>query len=244
MNVILRLCSAIALMLCASVPAYSSLRAQGLEVSPVNVQFAPGQKATTLTVTNHNPDKVSFQVRGFSWHQDAKGDDVLTQTDVLMFSPPIATVQPGASQVVRLVFRQASQVGEGTYRIVFDQLPQPNEPGVIHILIRLSIPVFAEPASRVVPDVGWRIVREAGRWWLVATNAGTRHLTVSKMKLEAPGGHELQVEVNSPPHILAGATRRWPIDAKAALSANEVVRLTADADIGSVDQRISIDAGR
>jgi fimbrial chaperone protein len=196
-----------------------------------------------LTVTNRNPDKVSFQVRGFSWQQDAQGDDVLAPTDALMSSPPIATVQPGASQVVRLVLRQPPQGREGTYRVIFDQLPTPSEPGMIHVLIRLSIPVFAEPASRVVPDVTWRISNDAGRWWLVATNHGTRHLTVSKMKLVAPDGQELPVEVKAPPHILAGATRRWPIQAKAGLSPNEVAHLTADADVGAIDQRITVDTG-
>jgi fimbrial chaperone protein len=239
----MRLCSAAMLLVCASVPAYSSARAQGIEVVPVNVQLAPGQQAATLTVTNRNHDKVSFQVRGFRWQQDGQGNDTLAPTDALMSSPPIATVQPGASQVVRLVLRQPPQGGEATYRVVFDQLPSPNEPGMIHVLIRLSIPVFAEPASRVAPDVHWRIANDADRWWLIATNAGTRHLTVSKMKLEGSGGRELQVEVNSPPHILAGATRRWPIEAKSGLSPNEVVHLTAEADFGSIDQRITIDTG-
>lgn len=243
MNALVRLCSAAALFLCTTVVAYTSAQAQGIEVSPVNVQLVPGQMATTLTVTNHNTRKVSFQIRGFSWQLDGPDKDVLAPTDDLLASPPIATVQPGASQVVRLVLRKAAQGGEGTYRIIFDQLPPPDEPGVIHVLVRISIPVFAEPEAPIAPKVNWEIANADGRWWLIATNGGTRHLSVSKIKLEALGGHELQVQVNSPPHILAGATRRWLIQADAKLTPNEVVHLTADADVGVVDQRITIDAG-
>jgi len=81
MNALMRLCSAAILLVCASVPAYSSARAQGIEVVPVNVQLAPGQQAATLTVTNRNPDKVSFQVRGFRWQQDGQGNVWAIYTD-------------------------------------------------------------------------------------------------------------------------------------------------------------------
>jgi fimbrial chaperone protein len=243
MNAFVRLCSLAALFLCASAPAYEAVSAQGIEVAPINVQFAPGQLATTLTVTNRKAEKIAFQVRGFAWQQDGEGNDVLTPTDALLSSPPIATVQAGASQVVRLVLRKPPQGREETYRIVFDQLPPPAEAGVVHVLVRLSIPVFAEPSAQIVPGVHWRIANQGGRWWLVATNQGTRHLTVSKLKLMAPDGKTLEIEVNSPPHILAGATRRWPLQADAAISPNEVLRLTGSADVGAIDQRITIDAG-
>ncbi|MGZ3172056.1 MAG: fimbrial biogenesis chaperone [Croceibacterium sp.] len=243
MNALARLCCVAALLVCASLPAYDAASAQGIEVAPVNVQLAPGQQATTLTVTNHKAEKIAFQVRGFAWQQDADGNDVLTPTDVLLSSPPIATVQAGGSQVVRLVLRQPPQGREATYRIVFDQLPPPSEPGVIHVLVRLSIPVFAEPQVKVTPAVHWRVANQGGRWWLIAVNGGTRHLSVSKLKLVAPDGKELEVDINSPPHILAGATRRWPIQATAAISPNEVLRLTGSADVGAIDERISIDAG-
>src|SRR5512139_358474 len=143
-----------------SVPA----RAQGIEVTPANIEMAPGQTAAALTVVNRNDRKISFQIRGFSWQQDKAGNDILTPSTEILSSPPLATIQPGAIQVVRLVLRHPPQGREGTYRILFDQLPPPAVAGVVHVLLRISIPVFAEPGEvRIAPRVRWRITRDAGR---------------------------------------------------------------------------------
>jgi fimbrial chaperone protein len=199
---------------------------QGIEVAPTNILLAPGRTAASLTVTNHDDHRISFQIRGFSWRQHGGEGDSLEPTDALVSSPPIATIQPGASQTVRLVLREAPQSTEQTYRILFDQLPPPSEAGVVHILIRLSIPVFAEPQARVAP-----------------VNDGSRHLSVHDLKIRDSGGHVFPVEIKSPPHILAGASRRWHILAKGPLAPNQPLRLTASADVGAIDERISPDAG-
>jgi fimbrial chaperone protein len=120
MNRIARICTAFALVLQAGLLACSPARAQGLEVTPTNVLLAPGQTAAALTVANHADRKVSFQIRGFAWRQDGQGNDVLDPSDALLASPPIATIEPGTSQVVRLILRQPPQGQEATYRILFD----------------------------------------------------------------------------------------------------------------------------
>jgi fimbrial chaperone protein len=240
---IARICTAFLVALQAALLACSPAYAQGLEVTPTNVLLAPGQTAAALTVVNHEDHKVAFQIRGFAWRQDGQGNDVLEPSDAILASPPIATIEPGGSQVVRLILRQPTQGQEATYRILFDQLPPPHEAGVVRILLRLSIPVFTEPQTQVTPRLHWRIAKEEGRWWLIATNDGTRHLTLGNLKLVGPDQRALQVDVGSPPHILAGATRRWPIEATGTLSPKDVVRLTATADVGTIDERISPDSG-
>jgi fimbrial chaperone protein len=242
MNGFARLCSAAAAVACLSMVAWAPAGAEGLEVAPTNIQLAPGQSAVALTITNRNDRKVSFQIRGFSWGQQGAEEDSLTPTDAILASPPIATIEPGATQVVRLVLKHPPEDHEEAYRILFDQLPPPDEAGVVHLLIRISIPVFAEPPTRVAPRVHWRIAQAGGRSWLVATNDGTRHLTVHDIKLQSADGHALGVEIKSPPHILAGASRRWLIVTKDLLAPNQVVRLTAGADSGAIDERVSPDS--
>jgi len=68
-----RICTLFVLAMQCAWLACSPARAQGLEVTPTNVVFGPGQTAATLTVTNRGDQKVSFQIRGFSWLQDAQG---------------------------------------------------------------------------------------------------------------------------------------------------------------------------
>jgi fimbrial chaperone protein len=224
--------------------AATAASAQGIGVTPTNVLLAPGQDAAALRVTNHGDRKISFQIRGYSWRQSgAEGEDVLDPTADLVSSPPIATIQPGATQVVRLVLRHSAGPAEKTYRIIFDQLPSANPSEEVHFLIRLSIPVFAQPEAKVAPLVHWRIINEAGQAWLSAVNQGNRHLTVHDMKIQDEAGNVLQLDIRSPPHILAGASRRWRIVTNAPLARDKAVRLTAGADLGTIDERIVPDAG-
>lgn len=242
MNPIARFCTLFVLAMQCAWLACSPARAQGLEVTPTNVVLAPGQTAATLTVTNRDDRKVSFQIRGFTWRQDSQGNDVLEPSADLLASPPIASIDAGATQVVRLILRLPPQGQEGTYRILFDQLPPPHEASVVRILLRLSIPVFAEPQTQVTPQLHWRVAHDDGGWWLIAFNSGSRHISLGNLKVFAPDGQELHVAVGSPPHILAGATKRWPIVATAALTPNEAVRITATADVGTIDERVSVDS--
>ena len=147
--------------------------AQGITVAPVNVQMGPGQKATVLTVVNQGDRETSFQIRAFGWQQNQAGDDQLAPTDELLASPPLATVAPGATQIVRLVLRRPPQTREATYRIFFDQLTPPGEAGRVHVALRLSIPVFAEPTDRLDAgcamadrEPGWAVLARRREQWL------------------------------------------------------------------------------
>jgi fimbrial chaperone protein len=190
-----------ALVLLGLLAICGAVRAQGIMVSPVNIEMAPGQMAAVLTVSNQSDHEIAFQIRAFAWQQSRTGDDQLTATDELQASPPIATIAAGASQVARLVLRRPPQGREVTYRILLDELSPPAEAGRVHIALRLSIPVFVEPAGRVNPLVQWRITSQGGQAWLLAANDGTRHQTVRDLALRTTDGRALQVEVKAPPHL-------------------------------------------
>ena len=214
-------CRAAAIFLFICLAARGAL-AQGIGVSPTNVLLAPGQQAASLSVTNHSDHKISFQIRGYSWRQTgADKQDALDPTADFVSSPPIATIQPGASQIVRIVLRQPAGPAEKTYRIILDQLPSPGPSEQVNVLVRLSIPVFAEPETKVAPRVHWRITNEAGQAWLTAVNQGNRHLTVHDMRIHDEAGRVLQLDMRSPPHILAGASRRWRIITNAPLGSGQ-----------------------
>ncbi len=82
---------------------------QALTVLPVHVQIPQGQKAATLSVTNAGSAETSIQIRAYAWSQP-NGDDQLTSTDAVVVSPPIATIAPGATQIIRLVLRRTPEV--------------------------------------------------------------------------------------------------------------------------------------
>jgi fimbrial chaperone protein len=225
---------------CITFLSGGTVSAQSLTVLPVTIQMAPTQMATALTVINQGDSETGVQVRTFAWNQP-DGKDQLTSSDEVLASPPLATIAPGVTQVVRLVLRRPPQGHEETYRILLDQIPPPPAPGTVRVALRLSIPIFAEPATRVVPHVLYHIERDAGQAYLVALNDGGRHETIRDVTLTTHEGSGLKIEANASPYVLAGATHRWRIVTQVPLPApGGTVRLTARADTGLLDEQVSV----
>jgi fimbrial chaperone protein len=225
-----------AVILLLAVPAAS---AQALAVLPVNVFFSPGQKASSLTVTNVGSSETAIQIRAYAWSQK-DGDDQLTDSDAVVLSPPLATIAPGASQVIRLILRQLPQGREATYRILIDQIPPPAEPGIVHMVLRMSIPIFAQPPTRAVPHVPFHLEIDAGKLVLVGINDGLSHGVIHDIVLSTNDGRKLKEESSASPYILAGATRRWPIAAQGSLpQPSETLQLIAHSDTGVIQQQVS-----
>lgn len=230
---------ALAWIVCVMMASLAA-RAQSLAVLPVNVSLAPGQSAATLTVTNHGNSETAIQIRGYAWNQP-DGEDQLVASDALVVSPPLATIAPGGTQVVRLILRQAPQGREATYRILLDQIPPPAEAGVVHVVLRLSIPIFAQPTTRVFPDVQFHIETEGGQVFLVGTNYGSRHEAIRDIALLTSGGAKLKADAGASPYALAGATRRWHIAMPGPLPLpSDTLRLTAHADAGAIEEQVRV----
>lgn len=220
--------SAIAAALCLSSAAF----AQSLAVNPINVQMAPGQMATLLTVINQSDVKTAVQIRAFAWSQK-DGLDQLTPSDDVLASPPLAEIAPGGTQIIRLVLRKPVVGHEDTYRILLDQIPPAALPGVVRVALRMSLPVFAQPVTRVAPKLAFHIERGAGGSYLVALNAGGRHDAVRDLTLSTATGTALKLEDTQLPYVLAGSTRRWKIVPDAAFAgATGPLRITASTDTG------------
>jgi fimbrial chaperone protein len=220
--------------------AVAAAGAQSLAVMPVNVLMAPGQNAATLTVTNHGKSDTAIQIRGYAWNQP-DGSDQLDPSTALVVSPPIATIAAGATQVVRLILRQPPQGREATYRILVDQIPPPAEPGVVHIVLRLSIPIFAQPASRAAAHVQFHLETDAGQLYLVGVNDGLRHEAIRDIALSTSDRAKLKADSSASPYILAGVTRRWRIALQGSLPLpSETLRLTAQADSGAIEEQVRV----
>ncbi len=217
-------------------------RAQSLTVLPVNVVMTSSQMATSLTVINQGTSETSVQLRAFTWKQTNGAEELAPTTDVQL-SPPIVTIAPGATQVVRLVLRRAAKGSESTYRILLDQIPPAAEAGMVRIALRLSIPVFVAPAGRAVAKTTYRVENKDGVATLVAVNTGTRHDTLRDVTLNSGAGSDLKAAANASPYILAGATRSWPIAAGttgALPLPGARLQMSAVADAGLVSQSLTV----
>src|SRR3990170_3108661 len=70
-------------------------------VNPVNITLPAGRQAASLTLTNSDAAPVSVLVQTYAWTQ-VDGVDVHTPTDNIIASPPIFTIAPGKTQLVRI----------------------------------------------------------------------------------------------------------------------------------------------
>ncbi|WP_348264702.1 fimbria/pilus periplasmic chaperone [Telmatobacter sp. DSM 110680] len=216
--------------------------AQVLSVQPVNIFLAPGQSATTLTVTNQGASKTAVQIRAYAWSQHGD-DDKLAASEQVVVSPPIAMIDPGSSQVVRLILRlpPLGNDPEATYRILVDQIPPPAEPGIVHVVLRLSIPIFALPPTRTFPNVQFHVEVNAGQIYLTGMNTGLRHESIREIELSTQDGRKFKSAPGLSPYILAGVTRRWNIIAQGSLpQPGEILHLTAQGIAGAIEEQVRV----
>jgi fimbrial chaperone protein len=235
LTVAARFAAAVALLF-----GFSSARAQSLSVLPVNVFLQPGERAASLSLTNSGAKPTSIQVRAYDWSQK-DNEDQLTPSQVVVASPPLVTIAPASTQVVRLILRQTPQSGEATYRIILDQIPGPGEPGVVQMVLRLSIPVFAAPETKAAAKVQFHIEGDQEKLFLVGVNTGASHEAIRDVVVTTSGGRRLEPMANVSPYLLAGATRRWELDAQGyAPQPGESLKLTAHGVAGAIDEQVAV----
>jgi fimbrial chaperone protein len=217
---------------------------QSLSVSPVNVSLAAGVKNATLMIVNHAEEETSVQIRIFTWSQKDDGDQ-LSETPMVVVSPPIASIAPGGSQVVRILLRQPPQNREATYRILVDQIPNAAKAGGVRMVLRMSIPVFVLPAARAVSHLQFHLERDGDKVFLVCLNDGLRHDLLRDIALTAADGRKFKIAPGTPPYILSGVTHRWPIQVDGTLpKPGEVLHLTSSTDFGSIGQDVQLVTAR
>jgi fimbrial chaperone protein len=205
-----------ALMLATSaltVPAAAST----VVIWPVDPTLKPGEQSTALWLENKGDKPVTLQVRSFDWGQ-RDGQDQLNPQDDVVASPPIATVEPGKRQLVR-VFRRAATApdtaAERSYRLIVDELPQAPQTGGgeasagLAVQMRYSIPLFvygtdvATLAPRLVPSYR----ASAGEQAIEIRNAGSIHARLTDLRI-GTGGQQRMVKAGLAGYVLPGATLR------------------------------------
>jgi fimbrial chaperone protein len=216
--------------------------AQNLSVLPVNVFLQAGDRTTTLSVTNSGKKPTSIQVRAYDWSQK-NDEDQLTPSNVVVVSPPLVTIAPGSTQVIRLILRQTPKSSEATYRIVLDQIPGPGEPGVVQMVLRFSIPVFVMPPAKAAPQLQLHVERQDGKLYLVGVNNGQSHDVLRDMAVTTSAGLKMNANPRVSPYLLAGVTRRWELDAQGYVpQPGESLKLTAHGVAGAIDEQVGFTA--
>ncbi|MBS0480731.1 MAG: molecular chaperone [Proteobacteria bacterium] len=219
----------------ASAPARPLTASRGafISISPLRVELDGPAAAQTVRLSNSGSIPVVVQTRIFAWKQDSSGDQY-AQSNVVIASPAIATIQPGQTQIVRLMRTGAVGNREQTFRISIDQLPDANAPESTAAATRLRflLPLFVDRAAAQPARLDWSLTQGGLR----LVNNGGRTARIASIKILDASGKELPLENNSLRYVQAGNAAIWPLPGGCASGAT---RLVADVDEAAIDALLS-----
>jgi fimbrial chaperone protein len=212
-------------------------------VSPVRVSLSAAQRVQALKVRNDGIEPAVVQLEVVGWSQLEGGDAYAPTADVLA-TPPIFTIAPGATQLVRVGLRRVPDgQRELTYRLHLQEVPPPPKPGFrgLAMALRVSLPVFvAAPAA--APVMHWQATRNAqGDVNVRLANDGNAHVQVGSLQLSAPGGTGLASRKVAA-YVLAGQSRDWTLRLDPPPQAGAVLRLAAQTDAGEVNADLRLES--
>ncbi len=199
----------------------SQALAGSFSVSPTRVALSAQDQVVALRVRNTGPEETSVQVELQEWRQ-ANGQDHYSPSREVLATPPIFTLAPGETQVLRVGLRRPPErTTELSYRLFLQELPPPAPEGFqgLRMALRMSLPVFVAPASgEATPELAWRATRGgSGELRLSARNHGHGHGQVSRLRVQLPDGRTLQPSGNA--YVLPGAEQAWALSPGGSLPA-------------------------
>lgn len=200
-----------------------------LQISPAMVDLPPDSNASGLTLRNPSDKPLYGQVRVYKWDQE-NGEDKLTPTQAVVASPPLIQIAARSEQLVRLVRTTPSPKGsEESYRVLIDELPEPDAAPANGVTIRLrySVPVFLESGGDAgTPQLAWHLSRVADGWVLRAENTGKRRAQIAAVQLVNGAGEAFDINKGLLGYALPGRERVWhlPLPGNSDLSGTVKVR--------------------
>jgi len=234
-----------------------SAGAADIGVLPVGLSLTARQDRQAITVTNNGKEPVVMQVETVAWTQSAGVDQYIATQDLLV-NPPLFSMAPGQSQIVRVGLRQPQQSGrEVAYRLFLREVPSvsASPPGAsaeaaeqgdaqqIEVLLELRLPIYVAPAN-ALPAQQWRARRTPdGNIAVEVVNTGNVHLVVAELKLraaDAPTATPPFATLKASNTVLPGQSRHWEIGPEPAATGQHIA-LEVVTDHGS--QHVALDLG-
>lgn len=213
--------------------ASTAQAASSVLIWPIDPVLEADQQASALWLENRGTETANLQIRVFGWSQSGFADQYQNQRDIIG-SPPVAKIEPGQRQLVRLTRTRDVPPGqELAYRIIIDEIPsaKPITPegdaksaAAIRFQMRYSVPLFAygaglwskadttrqrDPKSAGMPQLSWRKVAVDGKAFFELRNQGAVHARLTDVAFQQ-GGQTRPLAQGLLGYVLPGAVMRWP----------------------------------
>jgi len=161
-----------------------------VQISPTTLDLGGLGSTTTCIVLNNGTVQTSSQIRLRSWFQ-AYGQDVLTETNDVVASPPFITLDPGTRQIVRVANLATSPGNSETcFRLLLNELPSAGNltNSGVTVLIAFSLPVFVAGVDARPPQLTARFTfGPDGRPAIQFINAGDIHARLADVSYSLQG---------------------------------------------------------
>lgn len=190
----------------AAIGSTQPASAGSFSVNPVQISLPHDRQATSLTIKNSDVVPVSVRVQTLAWTQ-VDGTDRYSATSNLIVSPPIFTIRPGATQLVRIGLRNGKN--DSAYRVILEEIPRQNPvQGQVQVTLRLNMPLYVLPKGGGKAEVNWRAWRDrSGSLLIEGQNRGTLFHKVTELHAESNG--QTVVLAKQMGVILPGSSRIW-----------------------------------
>ncbi len=217
--------------------------AMGFSVSPVKVDLTERKKVISLQVYNNGRSATSIQAELMQWKQEQGIDIQKNISHDILITPPIFTLAPGETQVVRVGLRRPADTSqELSYRLFLQEIPAPNisQNQGLTMLMRISLPVFVEPNQlKVAENLQWKVEKTPSNELLLRVdNAGNAHSQITEFNVQLMNGDELKKQGNF--YILPGSHQQWTFKLKSPIQANERIKLKAKTSSGHVNSELQL----
>ncbi|ROO07924.1 molecular chaperone [Pseudomonas fluorescens] len=230
--------------------------ASSVLIWPIDPVLEADQQASALWLENRGSETANLQIRVFGWSQSGFAEQYQNQRDVIG-SPPVAKIEPGQKQLVRLTRTKDVPPGqELAYRIIIDEIPsaQPatadggKTAAAIRFQMRYSVPLFAygaglwskEDSSRArdpkgvgLPQLSWRTVAVDGKPYVEVRNQGAVHARLTDVAIKQTGQSKPLAE-GLLGYVLPGAVMRWPAPGPLAGESALQVRVNGAAQVQNI----------
>lgn len=225
------------LLIATHCTAASTANATALQAAPVLIEMQSAVPTSNVSVRNIGKTSFDVQTRIYRWTQ-VGGKDILEETDDVVTSPPVVTLNPSANYSVRIVRTNGQPVEkEEAYRLLVDQLPDEDKirGGTVALVMRHSIPVFALPESSSSPKLRWFVKSQNGQLVLQVQNDGQRRVRLSGVKVQLSDGRVVNFGSGLLGYVLAGSSMSWHAASPGGSGGNQNAKVTATSDIGTID---------
>jgi fimbrial chaperone protein len=213
--------------------------AGSFSISPLRLELSKATPNGALTIRNGGEKPVVLQVQPMAWSQ-AGGDELLDETREILATPAVFTLEPGASQLLRVaMLREVDPERELSYRVIVQEVPPDEESGITgaRIALRMSLPIFVLPAQPAEPDLSWSAVISPDRKAsLVATNSGNAHVQIGQITLNETAGVTLANPAMA--YLLPGQSRSWELEG--ALDAGSQLEISGISDGGPISASVEV----